>query len=274
MTSFDCNICDENFKTECKLKKYILTHVDNRPSFPCKHHQESHSTKGVPYVYNRRKFPCTWPTCKKVLAESSKLKDHMRRHQNARDFACKECPKAFNTKADLRDHMSVMHAEKPFRRYKCEETMCEDSDGFSHPFALKTHNCRYHGRPWDHTCSVCGYTTNYPRDFDLHLRQHNDEKPYHCNLCDEKYANSNSLRYHLQSRHTEKGVQIRKKKEQHCHDWLLKNGFTHVVRNQRVDLRCKEQTATWIELDFYIHRASDDTVFVLELGNHSIFKTF
>ena len=76
------------------------------------------------------------------------------------------------------------------------------------------------------------------------------------------------LKDHVESHHTKEGVQIRKKKEHRFAQWLEAQGFDQLVRNQRISFKCKETDATWIEVDYYIQRHSDGTIFIVELGIH------
>lgn len=42
-----------------------------------------------------------------------------------------------------------------------------------------------------------------------------------------------------------------------------------MIREQRIEFKCREQDATWITIDFMIHRIDDDTIFLLEIDEES-----
>lgn len=269
-----CPQCVHVAKTQDTFRKHLLLHK------PDKSHK------------------CT--LCDAEFHRAVSLRNHIAgAHQKEFAYKCGSCDFKTNVRFNFIAHEKTQHTETANRPFSCN--LCNEN--FKTAYVLKNHIlahdkkrpsvlCQYCGKAYKSSGSLHVHTQNihHGRTFactwpecqrrftqkahqESHLRRHVGDRPFKCEKCCDSFYDRRDLRNHMHSFHTEKGIQVRKKKEQHCHDWLTKNGFDQVVRNQRVDLRCKEKTANWIELDFYIHRASDDTVFVLELGNHFIFKT-
>ena len=62
----------------------------------------------MPYTqFSCCSFGCT--LCEKTFGSKVKLKLHMVRHSESRDFACSECGKQFKRKDKLREHLKKVH---------------------------------------------------------------------------------------------------------------------------------------------------------------------
>ena len=48
-----------------------------------------------------------------------------------------------------------------------------------------------------HYCNECNYMTQKKPHLVNHSRTHSGEKPFHCELCDQKFGNSSNLNCHL-----------------------------------------------------------------------------
>lgn len=51
--------------------------------------------------------------------------------------------------------------------------------------------------PKRRTCEVCGQELSCTKSLNLHMRIHNDERPYKCDLCDKTFRQKSGLTSHM-----------------------------------------------------------------------------
>eukprot|EP00483_Globobulimina_turgida_P009755 UN09774 len=76
--TFDCRICNRQFKTNVTLSRHMRTHSNEKP-FQCKN-------------------------CNKRLARSDYLRNHIRIHTGEKPFQCTKCLRQFSRKSNLNRH--------------------------------------------------------------------------------------------------------------------------------------------------------------------------
>lgn len=260
-----CDLCDYASHRPTDLKKHIAGKHEGLFQFQCEicdfksnsgANFEAH-TKTQHTDTEHRPFVCV--ICEAKFKTAYVLKNHLFTHEKFRkDYACNDCDKVYKTNASLFIHRQATHLNVV---YLC--SFCDRS--FNQKQQLTGHIGRLHSDERPFHCDMCGSKFKAKNDLLDHKKRHSGLRKHSCSKCPMKFYGSRDLKNHFKSYHTPEGFQIRKKKEHHFGTWLANNGFDQVVRNQRVDLRCKENTANWIELDFYIHRASDNVIFIVEL---------
>uniref|UniRef100_A0A8C7J035 Zgc:171929 n=2 Tax=Oncorhynchus kisutch TaxID=8019 RepID=A0A8C7J035_ONCKI len=117
-------------------------------------------------------FLCS--VCHKVFPLQRMLTRHLKCHSMVKRHPCRYCGKGFNDTFDLKRHMRTHTGIRP---YRCE--LCDKA--FTQRCSLESHLRKIHGvrqqyayrqrRSKIFVCEDCGYTSNRPEEYFLHVRQ-------------------------------------------------------------------------------------------------------
>ena len=125
----ECPICQVVFSTSTELKSHVINIHQQETEFKCPlcllefswncaleaHLQVIHSNE-------RQMYSCS--ICDKKYHKKSSLKDHVKLiHYNIRDKQCLECPLAFSTTRQLRNHQKNIHCGDVVK--KCVYSLCQ-----------------------------------------------------------------------------------------------------------------------------------------------------
>ncbi|XP_062870613.1 putative transcription factor ovo-like protein 3 [Trichomycterus rosablanca] len=123
-------------------------------------------------------FQC--PVCHKVFPLQRMLTRHLKCHSLIKRHPCRYCGKGFNDTFDLKRHMRTHTGIRP---YRCE--MCEKA--FTQRCSLESHLRKIHSvrqqyayrqrRSKIFVCEDCGFTSNRPDEYFLHVRQRHPDSP-------------------------------------------------------------------------------------------------
>jgi len=147
------NGCHEEFSTLKQLTKHLSlsSHIGQTPYLSKQ--QEMEAIEEEDLIQQRRKYPCSFPSCGKRFTDSSNRKKHERTHDaNRPRFKCTEvgCPKSYTTRADLNVHLRVHRKD---RANVCTYPNCNKA--FVRTSELYAHE-RTHDNMMPHTCDKCG----------------------------------------------------------------------------------------------------------------------
>ncbi|XP_034249264.1 uncharacterized protein LOC117650080 [Thrips palmi] len=227
-TQFPCKECPKQFSNLSMLHAHEATHIDydKRPyrctkcpkTFTTKHklhlHSQTHLTDG--------KYPCS--ECSAVFKCRATIAAHFRKKHDKTEgqecsnsdasstfsitqappqldssdkivsssplFKCTVCPKEFNRKFNLREHMTNCHQDMP-PRFSCEHCLKR----FKSKNKLRLHVATHTEEP-NLACRTCGkrfYRTDLLR---THEATHTGNKPFSCEVCARRFATQSMLRSH------------------------------------------------------------------------------
>ena len=225
MRAYLCEDCGADFKNPASLRHHRIR----------KHHPTSNKRecsvcgKMVPFyslskhMYTHKAYTIQCPHCDKMFKNSSTLKQHLRIHEDQRQYRCDTCGVGFNRRDGLRLHMRV-HQKSDSRSLKeCSCQIC--SEKFPNHSMLVIHRNRVHKDGRQYTCHICNRSMLSTRSLEWHMSHiHNEvitggsadpaedetsavsseKKRVSCQHCDKTFKTEMILRTHIKNTHMEK----------------------------------------------------------------------
>ncbi|XP_058813939.1 uncharacterized protein LOC131677867 isoform X2 [Topomyia yanbarensis] len=159
--------------------------------------------------------------------ERSMFEFHMNGHNGLTPYACsfEGCDKRYGNRITRDRHEVIVHGEDGFRfecdqcgekfkqrakfdyhyaiKHKSEEVPCGICGKLlKHKSLIKDHE-RLHTSSF--VCKVCGKVLQKKWSLHVHMRVHTQEKPYPCELCDQRFMLKVQMKTHLLKKH---GLQL------------------------------------------------------------------
>ena len=191
------------------IKKIALRSKDgNEQSFTCKLCNAKFKKKTLLNQHNYKvheiqldtEYTCT--QCGVSCANLPGLKAHTRAHLT-KQFLCANCNKSFLILSQLKDHVDKgVCMEKNRKCNVCDRV-------FSGKYHLELH-MRLHNNEKPFQCEVCKKSFAQSRSLKEHMLTHESERQFKCSYCDKKFVQRNHLKYHLTSQHSEDVTDIPK----------------------------------------------------------------
>ncbi|XP_063982465.1 uncharacterized protein LOC135165267 [Diachasmimorpha longicaudata] len=220
MRAYLCEDCGADFKNPASLRHHrIRKHqpTGNKRDCPVCH-------KMVPFyslskhMYTHKAYTMQCPHCDKMFKNTSTLKQHVRIHEDQRQYRCDTCGVGFNRRDGLRLHLRV-HQKTDSRALKeCSCQIC--SEKFPNHSMLVIHRNRVHKDGKQYTCQICNRSMLSTRSLEWHMSHiHNqttpgaskddgdkvgDKKRVTCNHCLKTFKTEMILRTHIKNTHMEK----------------------------------------------------------------------
>uniref|UniRef100_A0A336M8E7 CSON013290 protein n=1 Tax=Culicoides sonorensis TaxID=179676 RepID=A0A336M8E7_CULSO len=192
-----CKICQRLLPNKYALRDHMTRHKpEEEKKFQCKtcpkrFHIEYDLTIHIRNVHekNPQEEKAHCDTCDKEFASKISLYLHNRRfHMNLEYPICEACGKQCRSKADLRSHIKSKHTFTP--KTKCD--ICGNSVK-----NIKKHLQIHRESELNIKCEICGHETTTFKYLKLHMKIHNDEKPYVCPTCDQAFKRKKALDDHM-----------------------------------------------------------------------------
>lgn len=215
-----CEDCGADFKNPASLRHHRIR--KHHPTGNKRECQVCH--KLVPFyslskhMYTHKAYTIQCPHCDKMFKNSSTLKQHVRIHEDQRQYRCDTCGVGFNRRDGLRLHMRV-HQKSDSRSLKeCSCQIC--SEKFPNHSMLVIHRNRVHKDGRQYTCHICNRSMLSTRSLEWHMSHiHNETMPgsmkqeaetqpekkrVSCGHCDKTFKTEMILRTHIKNTHIEK----------------------------------------------------------------------
>nr|XP_044991604.1 zinc finger protein 25-like [Jaculus jaculus] len=192
------NLCRKGGKKdeykECRKTLKSLHIVPQRTHLSKKHNEYTEYGESLYYKKvsrhrshsGEKRYECR--ECGKAYTSKAYLTVHERTHTGEKPYECTECTKAFIRKVYLTRHQRTHVGDKP---YEC--TQCTKA------FTRKEHLARHqrtHTGEKPYLCTECGKAFCYKEQLIVHKSIHSGEKPYECTECGKVYTNKVSLTRH------------------------------------------------------------------------------
>lgn len=220
MRAYLCEDCGADFKNPASLRHHRI-----RKHLPTGNKRECPvCRKMIPFyslskhMHTHKAYTIKCPHCDKMFKNSSTLKQHVRIHEDQRQFRCDTCGVGFNRRDGLRLHMKV-HEKADSRGLKeCSCQVCGEK--FPNHSMLVIHRNRIHKDGRNFTCHICNRSMISTRSLEWHLAHiHNeplpgivkaemitgsDSKRVACFHCHKTFKTEMILRTHIKNSHMEK----------------------------------------------------------------------
>jgi len=186
----ECEQCNNNFKTQLKLKQHVEAVHDSEleASEFC---DDSEVSPNLSNTADGETFYCE--ECDYTTAYKQHLKQHINFVHKGIGHLCDHCGFKARDKGQLKNHVLTNHENV---RYECKH--CEfkaKSKG-----NLKQHVESLH-KGIRHRCDLCDYSTPYMMNLKNHLKVAHEGFRYECDLCDHKATSNGRLKTHKQVKH-------------------------------------------------------------------------
>lgn len=178
LRAFLCEDCGADFKNPASLRHHkIRKHqpVGNKRECPvCRKLVPFYSLSKHMHTHKAYSIQC--PHCDKMFKNSSTLKQHVRIHEDQRQYRCDTCGVGFNRRDGLRLHMRV-HQKTDSRGLKeCSCQVCGEK--FPNHSTLVIHRNRVHKDGRQYTCHICNRSMISTRSLEWHMSHiHNESMP-------------------------------------------------------------------------------------------------
>ena len=176
---FECVICDKKLSTLAHMKNHESIHYENSIADMTK---------------------CT--LCDFSFAHKGALKKHILEvHEEKKDYECPQCSKRFARGYQLKKHLELVNEkiQAHLKCFTCGKAFCLEKD-------LNKHINDFHPQEILR-CGSCDVVfTREPSLVRHFLVVHEGKKPYSCKDCNATFAQTQSLKHHINAKHTKEKI--------------------------------------------------------------------
>jgi KRAB domain-containing zinc finger protein len=198
---FDCQQCPKSFGTRPHMIRHEQTH---KPKVECqicskkiskrqlKDHLKTHE--------DSKEFNCD--NCPAGYVKKRELNRHMLKHlkfhvlshsNNLRPFQCDLCPKNYTRKHDIQIHLTAIHSNLRFNCDQCEFKAKWKNNLYQHKIC--------HSREKRFSCSICKKQFRSKQNIRVHQLVHTTTKDFECKICGKMFKSRESLKHHERDVH-------------------------------------------------------------------------
>ena len=165
---WECKVCHKEYKTEKILKRHEKTHAENKTEYKCEECDKILYNRDSYTRHVRQHNPDNWKKCPidgcdSICRSNSHLKEHMKTHENKREYKCHLCPKDFNLKGKLDRHLKSHFTDG----HKVMDLAKFTPD--TKRIILKKSTIVTDDSKVRHICLICGHTPKTKQNLKNHL---------------------------------------------------------------------------------------------------------
>ncbi|XP_066254689.1 zinc finger protein 699-like isoform X3 [Euwallacea similis] len=200
-----CSVCEKEYVSAYHLQKHINTKHKELNQFVCGECGMSYTSQQdiqlhisqLHGTFNDNQIACNFceadsDYAKYFFTQASSLEKHLRScHSNQilstepGEFECQKCPRNFETKDALQNHIIQTH---PFKCLKCDKTFTQKASLNMHLKQRHSNSCK--------KCEFCDKECNNLRSYRDHVMRKHGDCNMPCDICNKNYSSSESLKQH------------------------------------------------------------------------------
>lgn len=250
--------CDKQYNRSNSLQQHIITqHTKEYPytclekdcnkKFAAKIDLKVHTDR---YHTLNKTYKCEYEKCDYSSYSCSELKQHVNRIHLQLKYKCTHCTEILSSPESLLEHTRRKHTK--IYTHMCTYEKCTAK--FFTSKELSAHIKRHHTFERTEACDLCPLKFYAKKDLKRHKNDiHFKIEYYKCEKCPMSFKRKERLTNHITYHHTEKGIQIQKKKEHEIAKLLDLHNIDY-KREHHIDFKCINNNDTFCRIDFVIIR--------------------